>query len=142
MLFHVKIVRCFWQYCVKTIVVLVYPCFLDPHTRAILIKMCVLVWLKLTAQAGIFYASRETSQNLVLNIFVDFESQFWHLKGMEKHAAIIISRSASTIVEKGIFHHVKGIKFAWLQKAFFKFTVKLNTCYWENSQHKRRANYS
>lgn len=78
----------------------------------------------ITAQAGIFYASRETSQNLVLNIFVDFESQFWHLKGMEKHAAIIISRSASTIVEKGIFRHVKGIKLCLTAEGLFKIYCK------------------
>lgn len=55
---------------------------------------------------------------------MDFEPQFWHLKGMEEHAAIIISRSASIIVEKGIFLRVKGIKLCLTAEGLFEIYCK------------------
>lgn len=64
------------------------------------------------------------SQNLVLNIFLDFELQFWHLKGMEEHAAIIISRVASIIAERGISLHGRGIKSCLTAEGLFEIYCK------------------
>lgn len=60
---------------------------------------------------------------------------------------LIIPKSASIAAEKQISFHVKGIKLCLTAEGlsinfFFKFTVKLNTRYYENSRHKRRSSYS
>lgn len=78
------------------------------------------------------------SQNLVLSIFVDFEPQFWHLKCMEEQAAIIISRSASNIVEKGTSLHVKGIKLCLTAEGLLKFTVNLDMLLRELSTQEKK----